>query len=94
MSTNEIVAELSDEIKKWNMKDLDVEFITQQGLFGSGIGSTAGVTVELKGKELSKLREYANKFSQVSFDKINVKRFINLLTKFNGLFIFITNRRG
>ena len=60
-STNEIVADLSDEIKKWNIKDLDVEFITQQGLFGSGIGSTAGVTVELKGKELSKLREYADK---------------------------------
>lgn len=61
MSTNEIVADLSDEIKKWNEKDLDVEFITQQGLFGSGIGSTSGVTVELKGKELSKLREYADK---------------------------------
>ena len=61
MSTNEIVADLSDEIKKWNIKDLDVEFITQQGLFGSGIGSTSGVTVELKGKELSKLREYADK---------------------------------
>ncbi|MBR3627651.1 MAG: efflux RND transporter permease subunit [Elusimicrobia bacterium] len=61
LSTNEIVADLSDEIKKWNIKDLDVEFITQQGLFGSGIGSTAGVTVELKGKELSKLREYADK---------------------------------
>ena len=61
MSTNEIVADLSDEIKRWNIKDLDVEFITQQGLFGSGIGSTAGVTVELKGKELSKLREYADK---------------------------------
>jgi HAE1 family hydrophobic/amphiphilic exporter-1 len=61
LSTNEIVADLSDEIKKWNIKDLDVEFITQQGLFGSGIGSSAGVTVELKGKELSKLREYADK---------------------------------
>jgi len=61
MSTNEIVADLSDEIKKWNIKNLDVEFITQQGLFGSGIGSSSGVTVELKGKELSKLREYADK---------------------------------
>lgn len=61
MSTNEIVADLSDEIKRWNIKDLDVEFVTQQGLFGSGIGSSSGVTVELKGKELSKLREYADK---------------------------------
>ncbi len=60
-STNEIVADLSDEIKKWNVKHLDVEFVTQQGLFGSGIGSSSGVTVELKGKELSKLREYADK---------------------------------
>ena len=61
MSTNKIVADLSDEIKKWNIKYLDVEFITQQGLFGSGIGSSSAMTVELKGKELSKLREYANK---------------------------------
>lgn len=60
-STNEIVTELSDEIKKWNVKDLEAEFITQQGLFGSGIGSSSGVTVELKGKDLQKLREYADR---------------------------------
>ncbi len=64
MSTNEIVAELSDEIKRWNIKDLEVEFITQQGMFGSGIGSSSGITVELKGKELSKLREYADKLKK------------------------------
>ena len=61
MSTNELVAHLSDEIKRWNIKDLEVEFVTQQGLFGSGMGGSSGVTVELKGKELSKLREYADK---------------------------------
>ena len=64
MSTNEIVAQLSDEIKRWNIKDLDVEFVTQQGLFGSGMGGSSGVTVELKGKELSKLREYADKLKK------------------------------
>ncbi len=61
LSTNEIVAELSDEIKRWNIKDLEIEFVTQQGMFGSGIGASSGITVELKGKELPKLREYANK---------------------------------
>ncbi len=64
LSTNEIVAELSDEIKRWNIKDLEVEFVTQQGMFGSGIGASSGITVELKGKELSKLREYANKLKE------------------------------
>ena len=61
MSTNEMVKELSDEIKKWNIKNIDVEFVTQQGLFGSGVGSSAGVVVEIKGKDLDKLKEYATK---------------------------------
>ncbi len=60
LSTERIVTELSDEIKKMNIKNLDAEFITQQGLFGAG-GGGSGVTVELKGRDLDKLREYANK---------------------------------
>jgi len=61
MATNDMVKELSDEIKKWNIKNIDVDFVTQQGLFGSGVGSSAGVVVEIKGKELKKLKEYATK---------------------------------
>jgi HAE1 family hydrophobic/amphiphilic exporter-1 len=61
LSTERIVTELSDEIKKMNIKNLDTEFVTQQGLFGSGVGGGSGVTVELKGKDLSKLREYSIK---------------------------------
>ncbi len=59
-STDRIVTELSDEIKKMNIKNLDIEFVTQQGLFSSG-GGGSGVTVELKGRDLDKLREYAAK---------------------------------
>jgi len=60
LSTDRIVTELSDEIKKMNIKNLDIEFVTQQGLFSSG-GGGSGVTVELKGRDLDKLREYAAK---------------------------------
>ena len=61
IATNDMVKELSDEIKKWNIKNIDVDFVTQQGLFGSGVGSSAGVVVEIKGKDLKKLKEYATK---------------------------------
>ena len=61
MTTNDMVKDLSDEIKKWNIKNIDVDFVTQQGLFGSGVGSSAGVVVEIKGKDLKKLKEYATK---------------------------------
>lgn len=44
-----------------NVKNLDTEFVTQQGLFGSGVGGGSGVTVELKGKDLAKLKEYSTK---------------------------------
>ncbi|MDD5020941.1 MAG: efflux RND transporter permease subunit [Endomicrobiaceae bacterium] len=65
LSTDRIVTELSDEIKKMNIKNLDAEFVTQQGLFGSGVGGGSGVTVEIKGKDLTKLKEYSTKLRKV-----------------------------
>lgn len=59
LATKEIVSEISDEIKKWNVKGLETEFITQQGLFGSQIGASSGLTIEVKGKDLDKLRARA-----------------------------------
>ncbi len=48
--------EIDKEIRGWNVKDITTEFITAQGLFGSGIGASSGLTVEVKGKDLDKLR--------------------------------------
>ena len=58
-STDKIVAELSDEIRTWDVKGLETEFITQQGLFGSSLGASSGLTIEVKGNDLVKLRERA-----------------------------------
>ncbi|MBN1622366.1 MAG: efflux RND transporter permease subunit, partial [Endomicrobiales bacterium] len=56
-STKEIVSLLSADITKWGKEDLETEFITQQGMFGSQIGSSAGIIVEVKGKDLKLLRQ-------------------------------------
>ncbi|MCX5782474.1 MAG: efflux RND transporter permease subunit [Elusimicrobia bacterium] len=64
LSTNKIVTEIGEEIKKWDFKDLSTEFITAQGLFGSGIGASAGLTVEIKGKDLGKLRATAERIAE------------------------------
>ena len=61
--TAKIVTELDNEMKQWNVKDLTAEFITAQGLFGSGIGASTGLTVEVKGKDLDKLRTYSEKIA-------------------------------
>ncbi|MBN1823062.1 MAG: efflux RND transporter permease subunit [Endomicrobiales bacterium] len=68
MSTNALVAELSDEIRKWNVNDLEAEFVTQQGLFGSGVGATSGITVEVKGRDLDKLKAISEKLKRTMSD--------------------------
>ena len=50
------MTEASDEIKKWGAQGVETEFITQQGLFGTSIGASGGLTVEVKGKDLDKLK--------------------------------------
>ncbi|MCX5778866.1 MAG: efflux RND transporter permease subunit [Elusimicrobia bacterium] len=56
LPTEEIVGEINSEIQKWNIRGMETEFITQQGLFGTSIGASSGLTLEVKGKDLDKLR--------------------------------------
>jgi HAE1 family hydrophobic/amphiphilic exporter-1 len=63
-STDEIVGDLSNEIRSWDIKGMETEFITQQGLFGSQIGASSGVTIEVKGKDLTKLRQCSEDIKQ------------------------------
>jgi len=60
-STIGIVAKLNENIKSWNVQDLETEFIAKQGLFGSSIGSSAGLTLEVRGKDLEKMQERSEK---------------------------------
>ncbi|MCB4792306.1 MAG: efflux RND transporter permease subunit [Elusimicrobia bacterium] len=69
-STNEVVSKLSDEIKTWNIKNITTEFITEQGLFGSSIGSGSGLVVEVKGKNLNSLKERSEEIKE-RMEKIN-----------------------
>jgi HAE1 family hydrophobic/amphiphilic exporter-1 len=70
-STSEIVSEVSDEMRGWGIEGLETEFITQQGLFGSSLGASSGITIEVKGKDLAKLRERATEIKNVLNDDPN-----------------------
>jgi len=61
--TSEVVSLVNEKIKNLVPQDAQIEFVTQQGLFGSGIGTSGGLVVEFKGKELDKLKEVCDKFS-------------------------------
>ena len=63
--TKQIVSLVDKKIKEiQTATKIEAEFITQTGLFGSGLGSTSGIVIEVKGKELDKLKNYANKIAQ------------------------------
>ena len=68
MSTNELVADISNEIKKWNISGLDTEFMTQQGLFGSGVGAASGLMIEIRGKDLKVLKKSADEIRRIMDD--------------------------
>jgi len=57
ISTDELVADISNEIRKFNIKGLETEFMTQQGLFGSGVGAASGLMIEIRGSDLSILKQ-------------------------------------
>jgi HAE1 family hydrophobic/amphiphilic exporter-1 len=65
MSTDELVADISNEIRKFNIKGLETEFITQQGLFGSGVGAASGLMIEVRGKDLSVLKQSADEIRNI-----------------------------
>ncbi|MCS7151460.1 MAG: efflux RND transporter permease subunit [Endomicrobia bacterium] len=62
-TTSEIVSMIAEKIKKIPQK-IETEFITQQGLFGTGIGTSAAVVVEVKGKELKKIETVAKQVAE------------------------------
>ncbi|MDR1696068.1 MAG: efflux RND transporter permease subunit [Endomicrobium sp.] len=68
MSTDELVADISNEIRKWNIKGIDTEFITQQGLFGSGVGASSGLMIEIRGTELGILKKSADEIRKIMED--------------------------
>jgi HAE1 family hydrophobic/amphiphilic exporter-1 len=65
MSTDELVADISNEIRKWNIKGIETEFMTQQGLFGSGIGAVSGLMIEVRGSDLSVLKKSADEIRSI-----------------------------
>ncbi|MCL2390451.1 MAG: efflux RND transporter permease subunit, partial [Endomicrobia bacterium] len=67
-STDELVADISNEIRKWNIKGIDTGFITQQGLFGSGVGAASGLMIEIRGKDLVKLKSAADEIRKIMED--------------------------
>ena len=68
MSTNELVADISNEIKKWNISGIDTEFMTQQGLFGSGVGTASGLMIEIRGRDLKILKKSADEIRNIMND--------------------------
>jgi HAE1 family hydrophobic/amphiphilic exporter-1 len=68
MSTNELVADISNEIKKWGVSGIDTEFLTQQGLFGSGVGASSGLMIEIRGKDLKVLKRAADEIRNIMND--------------------------
>ncbi len=65
LSTDEFVANISNEIRKWNIKGIDTEFMTQQGLFGSGVGASSGLMIEIRGKDLKVLKRSADEIRKI-----------------------------
>ncbi|MDR1942260.1 MAG: efflux RND transporter permease subunit, partial [Endomicrobium sp.] len=75
LSTDELVADISNEIKKWNIKGINTEFMTQQGLFGSGVGAASGLTIEVRGKDLKVLKAAAD----------NIRELMDNMPQFYGI---------
>ncbi len=62
--TDKIVSLVDKHIKSLNIKNIETEFITQQGLYGTGIGASAGIVVEVKGSEIKELESCARKIAE------------------------------
>jgi len=66
--TDDLVADISNEIKKWGIKGMNTEFMTQQGLFGSGVGAASGLMIEIRGKDLKILKNAADDIRKIMED--------------------------
>ena len=60
MSTQKFVSLVAEKIKEIPQQ-IEAEFITQQGLFGTGIGTGSDIVLEIKGKEIENLKSTAEK---------------------------------
>jgi Cation/multidrug efflux pump len=60
MSTQKFVSLVAEKIKEIPQQ-IEAEFITQQGLFGTGIGTGSDIVLEIKGKEIENLKSIAEK---------------------------------
>ena len=67
-STDEVVSDISNEIRKMNIKGIDTGFLTQQGLFGSGVGAASGLMIEIRGKDLKLLKRSADEIRKIMED--------------------------
>ncbi|MFQ3674972.1 MAG: MFS transporter, partial [Endomicrobiia bacterium] len=63
-STDKVVAVVADYMRKELPANMETEFITQQGMFGAGVGSGSGLVLEVKGRDLEKLKEYADELAK------------------------------
>ncbi|MFH1541049.1 MAG: efflux RND transporter permease subunit [Elusimicrobiota bacterium] len=61
--TSELVTILDRKIKSSFSTKIEAEFITEQGLFGSGVGASGGLVAEVKGKDLDKIKKYADEIA-------------------------------
>lgn len=62
ISTDKFVSLIVERMKELPV-NVEAEFITQQGFFGTGIGSGSDIIIEIKGKELEKIKRIADKIA-------------------------------
>ena len=68
LSTDELVADISSKMKTWAVQGMNTEFMTQQGLFGSGVGAASGLLIEVRGKDLKILKKSADEIRKIMED--------------------------
>jgi len=58
-STQEVIQELKDSLKKVNLEKAEVEYLLQESMFQTSIMGSAPVALEVKGEDLNVIRKYA-----------------------------------
>ncbi len=58
-STNEVIQNIKKEFEKVNLKGAEINYVSEESLFGNALGGGAAITVELLGNELDVLENLA-----------------------------------
>jgi HAE1 family hydrophobic/amphiphilic exporter-1 len=58
-STNEVIQGIKEELEKIDLEGAEINYVSEESLFGSALGGGAAITLEILGQELSKLEEIA-----------------------------------